>query len=67
MFEICVMSINPECNKIRGPYNTIEEARAAALKWKGKEDRYGFDYLWVDIDNLKTGETVEEINLDEKE
>ena len=62
MFEICVMSINPECNKIRGPFNTIEKARKAALKWKGKEDHYGF----VDIDNLKTGETVEKINLEEE-
>ena len=35
-FNICIMSVNSECNKEHGPFNTIEEARAAALKWKGK-------------------------------
>ena len=62
-YRIIIMSMNPECNKNRGSYTTIEKAREAALKWKGKYDYYDFPYERVEIVEEGSYKTVEVVNL----
>ena len=62
-FNICIMSVNSECNKERGPFDTIEEARRAALKWKGKKDKFLFDYTWAEIYADNKPAPIERITL----
>lgn len=62
-YIIVIMSENPECNQEKGPFTTIDKARKAALKWKGKYDYYGFRYEYAYILTEGKEETVEIVEL----
>ena len=63
MYDLIIMSANPECNKYRGPFSTLEEARKKAKSWDGKVDRYLFDYEIVEIRDRTTRKIVETIRF----
>lgn len=61
--EVTIMSVNSECNKVKGPFATLKEAQEAALKLKGKKDKFLFEYFGYEVWDITTHQLISKVEF----